>query len=407
MALPASRDDFFHDGSTFYVEIDGKHRHPRCDASSLHGLLTYTPGPVLTKKGQVAKRQPPPHKDPPAHFYTAQMLHYGLKPLKTRDPAKRKLLAAFEGRDTLAVPAHILQLEQELATEFAVSGENTVSEPTKAKTKSDKRTGRAVAFAGQEPKQRSEAVDEADGQPTVVDVQALRSSLGRLVHRDLVNILVHVGKDAAVYRAIGEQIQRLQDPVTMPAAEPNIKQKTRKTSTTTKPKPTAPPPVDPVLVVENEDVSFPPRTKNATKKSGVPPKPAAPPPKAQANGPFQPIGVYKISAPYMEEQWPEYTQYGATYRLTVRPSSTGAHLWGTFDFGAMTGIIRSIAAAPTAVGLTSKFLWRGAEGGEGEMQLGDDQKGYIKFLAGGRIQGRIEGSFIDKAEFTGELEEVE
>ncbi|KAI4293879.1 hypothetical protein K525DRAFT_274810 [Schizophyllum commune Loenen D] len=124
MAQPVSRDDFFYDGTMFYVELEGKHRHPRCDVSSLHGLLTYTPGPLLTKKGQVAKRQPPPYKDPPAHFYTAQMIHYGLKPLKTRDPAKKKLLAACGGSSTIAVPAHILQLKQQLATESGVNNKS-------------------------------------------------------------------------------------------------------------------------------------------------------------------------------------------------------------------------------------------------------------------------------------------
>src|SRR5258706_1213286 len=76
----------------FWVEGD-PHKHPRKNAENLYSILTYTPPPpVLTKKGTVAKRQPPPFKEPPAHFFTAQMAHYGLKPLKTKEPAKKKLL---------------------------------------------------------------------------------------------------------------------------------------------------------------------------------------------------------------------------------------------------------------------------------------------------------------------------
>ena len=86
-------------------------------------ISTYTPPPpVLTKKGTIAKRQPPPFKEPPAHFFTAQMAHYGLKPLKTKEPAKKKLLAAFasaggDGKN-LSIPVAILELENALKKEW-------------------------------------------------------------------------------------------------------------------------------------------------------------------------------------------------------------------------------------------------------------------------------------------------
>jgi hypothetical protein len=106
MADTISRDGFFNHGrSGLYVRLDGVHAHHRCNDKSLHKLLTYTPcaGPVLTKKGAPEKRQLTPHKDESVHFYVAQLAHYGLKPLKTKDPAKRNLLAAFKGGNTLAV----------------------------------------------------------------------------------------------------------------------------------------------------------------------------------------------------------------------------------------------------------------------------------------------------------------
>lgn len=121
-ARPVSKDDvFFYDFSSgLYVEVaDGdsytKHRHPRADPSRLYDLLTYEDkGPVLTKKGVPAKRQPPKHKDEPGHFYCAQLLHYGLKPLKTKAAAKKHLLAAFGPGNTLGIPDNIVRLEKEL-----------------------------------------------------------------------------------------------------------------------------------------------------------------------------------------------------------------------------------------------------------------------------------------------------
>ncbi|KAL1721773.1 hypothetical protein EV715DRAFT_271030 [Schizophyllum commune] len=392
MAQPVSRDEFFHDGTMFYVEIDGKHRHPRCDASSLHGLLTYTPpsGLAPTKKDNIAKGLPPPHKDPPPHFYTAQMIHYGLKPLKTRDPAKKKLLAAFGGGATLVVPAHILQLEQQLATEFAVNNKGAAKQPKTKKAKEAKQASPAVALAKQDPSNDAPPPAARDPKaskkaPPPVDVQALRSSLEGLKHQDLVKIILHVAQDPAVHSSITEQVRELQ------AAAPLIR--------------FLPPPVPPPApTAMRMDLIIPPkpaRTKQTARKSTYSRPPRRPIIKP-TSGAFEPVGTYELSVPEIEEEWPQYG--GDTPCLDVCPSSTGAHLWGSFDFGVVSGVFRSFGAAPTAANLKTDFRWRGREEGEGEMQLGQGLKGYIKFLDGGsRVQGCIEGSFLGKAEFTGEL----
>ena len=116
-----TRNGFSFQDDKFYVAI-GYHTHTRKDAAELYALLTYTPPPpALTKAGKVAKRQPKDtHKDEEAHFYAAQLVHYGLKPLKTREPAKKRLLAAFGGTDgkTLEVPKAVLELEVALRKEW-------------------------------------------------------------------------------------------------------------------------------------------------------------------------------------------------------------------------------------------------------------------------------------------------
>ncbi|KAI5893733.1 uncharacterized protein SCHCODRAFT_02622611 [Schizophyllum commune H4-8] len=422
MAQPVSRDDFFYDGTTFYVEIEGKHRHPRCDASSLHGLLTYTPGPLLTKKGQVAKRQPPPHKDPPAHFYTAQMIHYGLKPLKTRDPAKKRLVAAFNGGATLAVPAHILQLEQQLATEFAVSGKAVEGPPktkAKAKAKGAKQAGLAVTFVEQEqPKDVPQVArgSKAARKPApVVDGPALRSSLEGLAHRDLVQIIMRIADDPDVYRTVFEHVRKLQAAVTplpsLDSGPPRTKapsgQHARKSSQSQQ----KPSELFPPLEVSSDLDELtdgmddtPPRVSRNKNRAGQTGASA----KAQSSSGAAPLmGVYDVSVPYLEEQWPDSFGYERHALLKVRPSSTGAHLWGSFDFGPVTGFFKSYGAAPTSVGSKSELRWRGRDEGSGEMQLFEEEQiGYVKFLADGRIQGRIEGSFFGKADFTGELKEA-
>lgn len=86
----------------------------------------------MTKKGTVAKRQPPPHKDETGGFYSAQLIHYGLKPLKTKAPAKKALLAAFtkgeNGKMELKVPERIEKLRDELREEYRVANEKARTE---------------------------------------------------------------------------------------------------------------------------------------------------------------------------------------------------------------------------------------------------------------------------------------
>ncbi|EEB91458.1 hypothetical protein MPER_10175 [Moniliophthora perniciosa FA553] len=123
-AQPVTRDGFFYDGCKFYVEIKNGSRMERVERESsqrLYDLLTWSgpPPPLLTKKGTVAARQPPPHKDPNVAFYCGQLVHYGLKQLKTKEPAKKHLLAAYgNDRNLLKVPEHILKIESDLVAEF-------------------------------------------------------------------------------------------------------------------------------------------------------------------------------------------------------------------------------------------------------------------------------------------------
>lgn len=72
----------------------------RCPPPKLLSLLTWTSpeNPHLTKAGTKRVNKAKRHVDESAEFYTAQLLHYGLKPLKTRAPAKAALLKAFEAR---------------------------------------------------------------------------------------------------------------------------------------------------------------------------------------------------------------------------------------------------------------------------------------------------------------------
>ncbi len=120
-ASPVSSPPFFYTPSSgLYVEID-HNRHSRSGSDRLHRLLTYKdPGPALTKAGKPKVHQPAPHKDEPGHFYVAQLLLYGLNPLKSKPAAKKALLAALQGGAGLTVPENIRKIERDLAAEYDV-----------------------------------------------------------------------------------------------------------------------------------------------------------------------------------------------------------------------------------------------------------------------------------------------
>jgi intergrase/recombinase len=67
---------------------------------------------------------PKPVKPPnDSLFYVAQLLHYGLPPMKTKDPAKTRLLMAFGTQRELIVPKHILELEKSLKKQYSQANE--------------------------------------------------------------------------------------------------------------------------------------------------------------------------------------------------------------------------------------------------------------------------------------------
>ncbi|KAH6842537.1 hypothetical protein B0I37DRAFT_198764 [Chaetomium sp. MPI-CAGE-AT-0009] len=97
---PSVRDGWSYSGD-FHVEASGNNRHRRATIPELKAVFDGTDG----------------QKDRPAHWYEAQLIHYGLPPSKTKGTAKMRLFDAV-GKGNLAVPAHILKVEAELKKEW-------------------------------------------------------------------------------------------------------------------------------------------------------------------------------------------------------------------------------------------------------------------------------------------------
>jgi hypothetical protein len=107
-------------------------------------------------------------------------------------------------------------------------------------------------------------------------------------------------------------------------------------------------------------------------------------------------GVYEIRSDDLDE-WYQYPQ--DEFELIL--SLAGDSVWGAYDFGMYSGIIRMPERPYSASYLKVPFTWRGRENGEGEMSYRDEyQHGWIQFLGDGRIEGEI--NVYGQAKFTGQ-----
>jgi hypothetical protein len=103
MALvpPVQKDGFSYAGDSFYREASNLNRHRR---ATLPELKNHFNGKDTENR--------------PAHWYEAQLLHYGLPPSKVKGTAHKRLFDAVMGSG-LAVPSHIQKIETDLKKEWA------------------------------------------------------------------------------------------------------------------------------------------------------------------------------------------------------------------------------------------------------------------------------------------------
>lgn len=123
-APPISQDGFHYNGD-LYVEVGNLNRHKRASIAEIGALLR----PDLTK----SKGKSIPSKDEVGHWYTAQLIHYGLPPTQGKARAKIRLLEALTA-SKLLVPPEIKKLEDSLRKECQAAERKAKATNKKANT---------------------------------------------------------------------------------------------------------------------------------------------------------------------------------------------------------------------------------------------------------------------------------
>ncbi|KAJ3563264.1 hypothetical protein NPX13_g8260 [Xylaria arbuscula] len=416
---PAVSKDGFSFAGDLYAEASGHNRHRRAAVSELKEHF---------KSGS--------DKDHPAHWFEAQLMHYGLQPSKTKSVARMRLFDAVNA-GKLTVPSHIQKLEKDLKKEWT---KNERQAKTVAKAGNSNLTT-STTSAGKKRKADSSNVD-------------MNISVGGI------NITFSANSASASSSAAKKAKKSTTD--TASASKKAVKDTKPKTKSTTKPaketpkpkasaaskaKSTTPAAATPVkkqtarrggisqgpgrgsTSTAPASTASPHRTKQTARRGGgfgargrnanppafdsrsdsdEPPPPyreyesydsydddvddddddvslSPPPPSLGPLGLLN--GRYDIFSREVNSQW-GHRDFDLV--LTI----SGNKLWGKFDLGIVTGIMYFEERPWDSSMSDVSFIWRGEES-DGPVWYGNDNGGYIQFLGNGRIRGQLDYMGLD------------
>ncbi|KAL8856736.1 MAG: hypothetical protein Q9178_006693 [Gyalolechia marmorata] len=419
-AQPVVKDNFVYNGDLL-VDVGNFNRHKRASVAELTEVLR----PDLKKpKNAVAV------KDPVGHWYEAQLIHYGLPPSKDKARAKMRLLENLN-QSKLSVPPQITAIETALKKEFAAAERKAKAQykaslaatPSTQKdslsTKKRKMADNQTAFptinvnvsvgdapspnrsSPAPPKKRKLQTARRGGSTSVPPVELSHAAFQQhALAADVPNprpkqTARRSGSSLLSFRAKTASSHG-ESTMNAPHANAPFEAANHKGPTQKDPKPKKEP--KPAIkkeakVKQERSVKKEPKVKAKSisdAKTIVGSSRSAPASLGLING------IYEISCPDIEQEW-DYD--GFTIVLTLDSPS----IWGEYDFGMFSGILRIPQRPFVASGDMLPFEWRGRENSEGEMSFGDNCVGGISFLGNGYIEGwinlygdcRFEGTRMD------------
>ena len=402
MAAPASHGPFHYSYGELHAEASNGNRHRRTTLPELQDFFR----PSAQFNSASSSQQ-----DRPAHWFEAQLLHYGLPPSKTKGTAFRRLHDAFTSSH-LAVPAEISTIEKNLKKQWESS-----QRQARGKQPASSRVGPsggvtkpgAAATKKETPKRKAETV-VGNGVPA------------HITNGMNINVTVNMAatptkRPKATARKTTTAVDMEEPPkrklqtAKWPGGPPGMRV-TSSSDAKSRMKPRAPsqPKVkeEPRTRVKSEPGSSgtalsssqylsPPRPRYIKPESDEDvymrsaPSLSPSPSQSPEPGPLGLInGIYTIRCPYVTEQW-DVNPRDMNMHIAIDTNQT----WGSYYLGMFSGIFRVHSRPWRGSGERLALSWRGREHGEGEMTVGDDNEGWISFLGQGRIRGCLEicGSF--------------
>lgn len=426
-AMPIVKDGFSFAGDSLFVEASNHSRHRRATLPELRAILR----PTDPQDNQI--------EDPTGPWYEAQLIHYGLKPSKTKAVAKTRLLDALN-KGNLAVPQSIVKLERDLRKEWKKKEKEATTEAKKSKTPT-----KAIAYSADTTsatatgKKRKNESD--DGKKQDSKAKKMRPTTETAASSSKVKGKKSMDKTTPGKATSKTPRASASKPKRTPNKPPNNSRPASQTHRRSRPLQTArksapyrfhdvdflgneafeglddeddnyergnpaiPPGYarktgtyrfhDDFLSNESNPSEPPPSYETATRDVTSLRSPQAPrspqTPRSQSLGLLN--GRYVITCSDLD-QWDMYS--GDEFELVLTLDRNA--LWGAYDFGMFSGVL-FIPERPYGVRASLDFTWRGRENSEGEMSFGEENRGWIQFMGGGEIRGMI--NCYGEARFTG------
>lgn len=376
------------------AESTNHSRHPR---ATLHDLRAILHSANIATDGK--------SDDHVAHWWEAQLIHYGLRPSKTKAVAKVRLLEALNNGN-LKVPQQIVKLEAELKKEFAkkereerktMMTATTTTKPAKRKAADD---GVTVAAKKAKPSATTTKKSSTTKIATITKTETAKSTATKSYTSKAAPTPKTPKVAATNSKSSKESTKTPQNAAPATTNHPRTKQTARRSGGFL-----APGRAQLLPTTTNR-----PRTKQTARRSGgfahigrpmitkreysdddednerssdsdtsvqnvSAPSPSQPQPLGLLNG------RYEIDCPSLEE----WGSSDFSLILTLE----GQSLWGSYDFGMFEGIIHVPTRPYNASDQRFEFSWRGHDNGEGETSFGSENVGWLEFLGGGNIRGMI------------------
>ncbi|KAF3760735.1 hypothetical protein M406DRAFT_108220 [Cryphonectria parasitica EP155] len=337
LAAPVEKDGFSYAGDSLYCETSSLNRHRRATLPELKAHYT----------GKDTENRP-------AHWYEAQLLHYGLPPSKVKGTAHKRLFDAVRQGD-LSVPAHIQKIEADLKKVWSKK------EREAKKVIKESAAEKAIAKGGTKRK--------VDQMSTSVNV----------------NVSVQVSKTGSVkVKSAQPAAKKTKTTKVAPAAKAATQGKkvpTIKTPAAKAPKTPAKSPAKPKSKANPDARRSGPSSSGRAGPSSLTPccgdepppyseydqdyprfEQASPSPDAgqfsspQAQQPRLGLlnGRYQVEFSYIGGQWPEFQD-----DLELIVTLDGDTLWLSFDFGGASGMMKVVRPYVSDPVDGTMLFWRG------------------------------------------------
>ncbi|EXJ74410.1 uncharacterized protein A1O5_02706 [Cladophialophora psammophila CBS 110553] len=369
------RGDFVYK-DTLFVDLGPNKRHARAPTADLKDLL-------LPKRGSAPK-------DQVAHWYEAQLLHYGLPRTKDKNTAKVRLTNALSAK-TLLVPQEIVKLETEMKKEFASAlrkAKTAATKPLQGKA-AGKATATATATATVTAQAARAKKDGGGSSRTTIQLEI--DGMKVKIDRDVLDAAKKSAKskEASSKKPKGAKASSSSS-TPKPAATPKSPAKPKATPSALRKPQTA-----------RRSQPFP-RSNTSTRPVSDPPQHVCDhtpvslhhdvemddaPPAYESLGFDEPStnpGVVQISGTYFIPRKPVFP-----FDLRLQIDHRQQKLWGRFNVGSKIGVLHADDTSRITTGGTISFGWRSEDDNDGNMKFGRGCDGSMEFDGEGWVNGHF------------------